>query len=160
MVLCEKLLSGNFCILVAEASARSQSDAHPELCTVAADGMLPGQQLKARHGTCSLCPGSLVQRFHQWSRLCPALRHHHAPLCKPGSLPRMKTRLIVQWLSLHLGFEEPGLTPCLSTHWYVAFFLSAWVCSSGNLKKYPPKVVLWRFSYVLDGTTWHAVGTQ
>lgn len=43
MVLCEKLLSGNFCILVAEASARSQSDAHPELCTVAADGMLPGQ---------------------------------------------------------------------------------------------------------------------
>lgn len=56
MVLCEKLLSGNFCILVAEASARSQSDAHPELCTVAADGMLPGQQLKARHGTCSLCP--------------------------------------------------------------------------------------------------------
>lgn len=55
MVLCEKLLSGNFYILVAEASARSQLNAPAELCTVAADGMLPGQQLKALHGTCSLC---------------------------------------------------------------------------------------------------------
>lgn len=41
MVLCEELLSGKFCILVAETLARSRSNACPELCTVAADGTPP-----------------------------------------------------------------------------------------------------------------------
>lgn len=126
MVLCEKLVSGNFCILVAEASARSQSNAHTGLCTVAADRMLPGQQLKTRPGTAVSIPvatGSLVWRFHQWSRLCAALRHRHAPLRMPGSLPHMKTRLVGSVVKSALGVRGTW-AHTLSLHSLVCWFFS------------------------------------
>lgn len=93
MVLCEELLSGKFCILMAGTLARSQSNARTELCTVAADGCFPGLQLTALHGHLgcrffSLEIPSVVQA------LPGSLASSRSPVI-PRSLPYMKTRLIV-----------------------------------------------------------------
>lgn len=98
MVLCEELLSGKFCILMAGTLARSQSNARTELCTVAADGCFPGLQLTALHGPRS--PGHLGCRFFSLEipsvvqALPGSLASSRSPVI-PRSLPYRKTRLIV-----------------------------------------------------------------
>lgn len=90
MVLCEELLSGKFCILVAETLARSCSNAHPELCTIPANGTL-----SALYGTCSLFfPWPRVLGFgesiSEWSRLWPVPRHLHFPSAYQDYCPAPK----------------------------------------------------------------------